>query len=414
MSILWAVIDGLMAVSAILFGLRLLLLVVCAAWDVLRRRLKPLLPHPPEAGEWPSLTVLVPAFNEERVLAGTVLSALRNDYHRLRVVVVDDGSSDATADVARRLAQDDPRVECVVLECNQGKAAALNVGLGRADTEVVVSLDADTVLAPDALRWLVAPVLRGADACSCNLRVGNRRGWLLRWQSVEHVVGLNLGRRAQATLGCITTIPGAAAAFRRQTLMEVGGWSGDTRTEDTDLTLTLLEAGHRVVYEPRALAFTEAPERFVGLLRQRTRWMHGYLACIWKHRRASLRLDAFGLFGMPNLVFLHLLVFPLMLVALPYTARLVQWTSPGAVLGFLLGYLWLDSLIALLCYLVDRQHPGEVVHAPLWRLGWPFFLLLVFFRTWARILSGRDVPWDKLERTGSVADAIPASSSLPR
>jgi len=403
-----------MAVSAILFGLRLLLLVVCAALDVLRRKRNPRLALPPEGVDWPAVTVLVPAYDEERVLAGTVRSVLRSDYPQLRVLVVDDGSTDDTVGVAQRLAEDDSRVELIRLERNQGKAAALNAGLERASTDVVVSLDADTVLAPDALRWLVAPVLRDAHACCCNLRVGNRRGWLLHWQSVEHVVGLNLGRRAQATMGCITTIPGAAAAFRRPALSNLGGWSGDSRTEDTDLTLTLLEAGYRVVYEPRAHAYTEAPERFSGLLRQRTRWMHGYLTCIWKHRRAFLRFDALGLFGMPNLLFLHLLVFPLLLVALPYTARLVQWTSPAAVLGFLFGYLWLDSLLALGCYLVDRQNPTEVVHAPLWRLGWPFFLLLVFFRTWARILTGRDVPWEKLERVGSVADAVTASGSQPR
>lgn len=401
-----------MAVSALAFGLRLLVLVLCSSWDVLRRKLEPALAMPPSGQDWPAITVLVPAFDEERVLGGTVRSVLTSDYPALRLIVVDDGSSDDTAGVARRFVADDERVELVRLDHNRGKAAALNAGLALAETELVVSLDADTVLAPDALRWLVAAVLRGADACSCNLRVGNRHGLLLHWQSVEYVVGLNLGRRAQAALGCITTIPGAAAAFRRQALVHVGGWSGDTRTEDTDLSLSLLEAGYRVVYEPRAHAYTEAPARFGGLLRQRTRWMHGYLASIWKHRRAFLRLDALGLFGMPNLLFLHLLVFPLMLVALPYTARLVQWTSPTAVLGFLLGYLWLDTLIALGCYLVDRLHPVEAAHAPLWRLGWPFFLLLVFFRTWARILTGRDVPWEKLERVGSVVAA--ESPGTPR
>jgi cellulose synthase/poly-beta-1,6-N-acetylglucosamine synthase-like glycosyltransferase len=403
---LWAVIDGLMAASALLFGLRLVVLVLGSGWDVLHRWRHPTPDAPPGDAPWPALTVLVPAFNEERVLEGTVHSALASRYPTLSVMVIDDGSEDGTAALAQRLAVQDPRVRLIRQQPNQGKAAALNAGLAACETPLVVSLDADTVLLPDSLERLVVPLTRGADACSSNLEVGNKAGLLTRWQSVEYVLGLNLTRRAQASLGCITTIPGAAAAFRTEALRAVGGWSGDTRTEDTDLTLALLRAGHRVAYEPRARALTEAPETFGGLLRQRTRWMHGYLACILKHRRAFLRTDSLGWFGMPNLLLLHVLVFPLLLASLPYTWRVVEWTSPTAVLGFLLGYLWLDTLLATGCYLVDRKPIAEVALVPLWRLGWPFFLLLVFLRTWMRMLVAREVPWEKAERVGTLADGV--------
>jgi cellulose synthase/poly-beta-1,6-N-acetylglucosamine synthase-like glycosyltransferase len=402
-SLLWAVIDGLMAVSATLFGLRLAVLVGGAAWDVWRRARAAEAP-PPDPEAWPAVTVLIPAYNEERVLAGTVHSALASDYPQLRVLVIDDGSQDETVAVARRLATEDPRVTLIEQPANAGKAAALNAGLARCETPIAVSLDADTVLVSDSLERLVRPIVAGADACSSNLEVGNKRGLLTRWQSVEYVLGLNLTRRAQATLGCITTIPGAAAAFRSEALRSVGGWSDDTRTEDTDLTLALLQAGKRVVYEPRARALTEAPETLSGLMRQRTRWMHGYLACIWKHRRAFLRADSLGWFGMPNLLLLHLLVFPLLLASVPTTWRVVEWTSPQAVLGFLIGYLWLDTALAAGCYLVDRKPLAEVALVPLWRLAWPFFLLAVFFRTWARVFTRREVPWEKADRVGALAD----------
>jgi cellulose synthase/poly-beta-1,6-N-acetylglucosamine synthase-like glycosyltransferase len=402
-SLLWAVIDGLMAVSATLFGLRLAVLVGGAAWDVWRRARAAEAP-PPDPEAWPAVTVLIPAYNEERVLAGTVHSALASDYPQLRVLVIDDGSQDETVAVARRLATEDPRVTLIEQPANAGKAAALNAGLARCETPIAVSLDADTVLVSDSLERLVRPIVAGADACSSNLEVGNKAGLLTRWQSVEYVLGLNLTRRAQATLGCITTIPGAAAAFRSEALRSVGGWSDDTRTEDTDLTLALLQAGKRVVYEPRARALTEAPETLSGLMRQRTRWMHGYLACIWKHRRAFLRADSLGWFGMPNLLLLHLLVFPLLLASVPTTWRVVEWTSPQAVLGFLIGYLWLDTALAAGCYLVDRKPLAEVALVPLWRLAWPFFLLAVFFRTWARVFTRREVPWEKADRVGALAD----------
>jgi cellulose synthase/poly-beta-1,6-N-acetylglucosamine synthase-like glycosyltransferase len=405
-SLLWAVIDGLMAASALVFGLRLVVLVLGSIADVLRRWRRPGPAAPPQGEAWPPLTVLIPAYNEERVLAGTVRSVLEARYPEVRVLVIDDGSTDSTADLAQGLADRDAQVTLIRQQPNQGKAAALNAGLEASTTPVVVSLDADTVLLPDTLEHLVAPLTRGADACSSNIEVGNRSGLLTRFQSVEYVLGLNLTRRAQASLGCITTIPGAAAAFSREALRTVGGWSGDTRTEDTDLTIALLRAGRRVAYEPRARALTEAPETLRGLLRQRTRWMHGYLASILKHRRAFLRTDSLGWFGMPNLLLLHLLVFPLLLASLPYTWRVVEWTSPAAVLGFLVGYLWLDTSLALGCYLVDRKPLAEVALVPLWRLCWPFFLLLVFLRTWARVLRGQDVPWEKAERVGALADGV--------
>ena len=404
MSLPWAVIDGLMAASALAFGARLVVLVLGSSADVMRRRRHPTPDAPPDDGSWPPLTVLIPAYNEERVLEGTVRSALASNYPDLRVLVIDDGSRDSTAAVASGLVAEDPRVNLLRQQPNQGKAAALNAGLAACDTSIVVSLDADTVLLPSTLERLVVPLTTGADACSSNIEVGNKSGLLTRWQSVEYVLGLNLTRRAQATIGCITTIPGAAAAFRSDALRGVGGWSGDTRTEDTDLTLAMLQAGCRVVYEPRARALTEAPETLGGLLRQRTRWMHGYLACIWKHRRAFMRADSLGWFGMPNLLLLHLLIFPLFIASIPALVRVVEWTSPGAVLGFLAGYLWLDTALAFACYIADRKPVLEAAWTPVWRLAWPFFLLVVFFRTWARVITRREVPWEKADRVGALAD----------
>ncbi len=404
MNLYQAVIDGLLAACGAVLGLRLLLLICCATWDVWRRWRAHQPEGLPDGLPCPPLTVLIPAYNEERVIEGTVLSAAASDYPDLRIIVIDDGSLDGTAARVEALATADPRIELIRQPANAGKAAALNAGLAVVETDLIASLDADTVLVRDSLRRLVVPLCTGADACSSNLEVGNRNGWLTSWQSVEYVLGLNLTRRAQATIGCITTIPGAAAAFRAEALRAVGGWSGDTRTEDTDLTLSLLESGRRVVYEPRARALTEAPETLMGLLRQRSRWMHGYLGCIWKHRRAFWRADSLGWFGMPNLLLLHLLIFPLFIASLPAVVRVVEWTSFEAVLGFLLSYLWLDTVLAFLCFLVDRKPVRTAAWTPLWRLAWPFFLLAVFFRTWARIVTLRQMPWEKATRVGALAD----------
>ncbi len=406
MSALLPALDATMAAAGVALTARLVLLVLTAGWDVLSRRLRPLPERPPDGLDWPEVAVLVPAYNEARVIEATVRSILASDYPRLRVVVIDDGSTDDTWHVVSGLAQGDSRVLGVPQRPNQGKAEALNAGLAACDDlQLVVTVDADTLLDPGAIKLLVAPLLHDPQVASVasNLKVGNRNTWLTRFQSLEYVVGINLGRRAQATLGCITTVPGAAGAFRRQALLEVGGYSPQTRTEDTDLSLDLLRQGWRILFQPLALSFTEAPSTWRGLMHQRTRWMYGYLQNILKHRRAFLRLDSLGWFGMPNLVFLHFLVFPLFLVSLPYMVRVTEWTTAQGLVGFALGLWGLDICLATAAYLVDREDPRDLILAPFQRVFWPFFLLAVFFRVWALVLGRRVVGWHKLVREGDLA-----------
>ncbi|MBN2799730.1 MAG: glycosyltransferase family 2 protein [Deltaproteobacteria bacterium] len=402
--------DWTVAGIGLIFTARLALLVIGSAAHVLRR------PLPAAAPDWPRVLVLIPAFNEEAVIEGSVRSVLATGYPRLRVVVIDDGSSDRTSERAGR--SGDPRVEVLTLEHNLGKAGALNAGLAGGDEPVLVSVDADTVLDPQALQALVAPIALGlGEAVACNLKVGNRDRWLTVWQSLEYILGLNLSRRAQATYGCITTVPGAAAAFSRGPVEAVGGWSGDTTTEDTDLTLALLRGGARVLYQPAAVAFTEAPSDLRGLVHQRTRWMFGYLQCLYKHRGAFLSISSLGLLGMPNLLLVNLLAFPMLLVALPWAIRAADLSSPLSVALALLGWVWLDTLLAALSTAVDREAARDLLHAPLQRLVWPLFLLVIFLRVWVVRAASGQVPWSKLERTGAVTRPrvvrAPARSAPP-
>jgi glycosyltransferase involved in cell wall biosynthesis len=398
--------GALLAAISALVSLRLAVLLVAAGVGLARERRRAATPLP---AELPPLVVLVPAYNEVRVLEGTVASLLASDHPAFTVCVVDDGSTDGTAPLARRLAAADPRVRALVREVNAGKAAALNAALAATDAPHVVTVDADTLVAPDALRRLAAR-LADADAAASNVKVGNRLSWLTTWQSLEYVVGLNLHRRAQAALGCITTLPGAACAFRRAAIVGVGGFSTDTVVEDTDLTLALLAAGRRVVYAPDAVAFTEAPDTLAGLYRQRTRWARGYLQCLWKHRRSFLRADALGIFGMPDLLFVNLLVYALVPLSVP---GIVALFAPGGVEPFLaaIGSLFaLDLAIAAAAYLVDGERLRELVHAPARRVVWPFFLLVVFAVAVARSVR-RATGWGKPVRRGTLAEAGKAGRS---
>lgn len=387
--------DVIVLLISGMVSLRLALLVALAIVDLRRRRRHPM----PTTGALPPVTVIIPAFNEEAVIGGTIRSVQAADHPEVEIIVVDDGSSDATAAIAQQAG-------VVVLQqpVNRGKAAALNAGIAQARGTHLVTVDADTLIAPDTLRLLCVPLLSGdADAVASNVKVGNRLSWLNTWQSIEYIIGLNVARRAQAAISCITTIPGAACSFRPEALAAVGGFSSDTVVEDTDLTLSLQAAGRTILFQPRAQAFTESPDTLAGLFRQRRRWMRGYLQCLWKHRRSFLRLDVLGLFGMPNLLFVHLLMYVLVPLSLPPLFRLMTWTGVEPFLLGLLGLFGLDLALAAMACAADDEDFTQLVHVPLRRLLWPWFLLLVFVGVWGRGLLRGEVPWDKPVRRGLLA-----------
>ena len=286
-------IEFLFILLAVLAVLRILLLVVLA-----RRHDRRPPPPLPARSELPPVTVIVPAYNEEVGIGATIRSLWASDYPGLEIIVVDDGSTDDTAEVVRTLDLDGVRLIC---QPNAGKSAALNSGLGAASHDLLVLVDGDTVFEPDAIRALVAPFMgsEGAriGAVSGNTKVGNRRGLLGRWQHIEYVIGFNLDRRMFDLLECMPTVPGAIGAFRREALVRVGGLSEDTLAEDTDLTMGICRGGWRVVYAPAARAWTEAPASLGQLWRQRYRWCYGTMQAMWKHRHTVVQSGAAGRVG---------------------------------------------------------------------------------------------------------------------
>ncbi len=347
----------------------------------------------------PPLDVLVPAWNEATVLPATLAALCASDHPDFRVLVIDDGSTDATAEIAA--ATGDPRVRVLRQPTNQGKAAALNAGLAQTRGPHIVSVDADTLVAPDALRRL-ARRLAQADAVAGNVKVGNRRGLLGATQAVEYVAALHLDRRAQHTLGCITTIPGALGAARRDVLRATGGWSGRTRTEDTDLTLTLVRAGRRVVFAPDAVALTEAPATPGDLVRQRARWLHGYLQCLWHHRGGFFAPSTLGWFGLPSLLYVYLLAFLLPLPGWLGLTRAAEVVGPAETALAVLAAVGLDVVFAAWAVWVDRERASLVAWAPVQRLLWVPLAYAALALVITRALSGRAMPWWRAARAGSV------------
>ena len=355
----------------------------------------------------PPISVLVPAYNEGRVIAATLRSVLSTRYASpVEVIVVDDGSSDDTREAALAVAREDSRVR-VIGQSNHGKAAALQRALVEASHEVVVFIDADTRIARDAFGRLVRPLAdENVGAVSGHARVGNRRSFLARCQDLEYICGFNLDRRAYSVWNCITVAPGAISAFRKAAISAAGGFSRDTLAEDTDLTLSVHRTGFRVDYVPGAIALTEAPETVRTLARQRFRWAFGTLQSIWKHRALtfSFRKPGLGWFSLPSVWFFQLglvAVAPLVDAMFLYA---VIFGHQIAVLPYFLAFLGCDLVLALTACRMEgeplrtawRIIPMRFIYRPL--------LSYVVWKAILRALKGAVVEWGKLDRTASVVE----------
>ncbi len=260
----------------------------------------------------PRVTILIPAYNEESVIVDTVAAALASGYPRLEVLVVDDGSADRTAELVRDNFGRDRRVR-LLQQPNRGKPAALNHGLAEATGEIIVSIDADTIVDPEAVPRLVRHFADPkVGAVAGNVKVANRNSWITRWQALEYITSQNLEKRAFDLLNCIPVVPGAAGAWRADVLRDSGGFSGDTVAEDTDLTLTIRRNGWKILYDEDAIGRTEVPETVDALIRQRFRWTFGTLQAVWKHRdtAGNPKYGTLGWVAIPN-IFLFQIILPL-------------------------------------------------------------------------------------------------------
>ncbi|MET8471810.1 glycosyltransferase [Streptomyces sp. NPDC006422] len=353
------------------------------------------------------VSVIIPAYNESACIAQTLLS-VTGSTHPVEVVVVDDGSTDDTAAVVTSLGL--PGV-VLIRQPNQGKAAALNAGISRASHDLLVMMDGDTVFEPDTVHRLVQPFARaGVGAVAGNTKVGNRTHLLGTWQHLEYVTGLNLDRRMYDLLRCIPTVPGAVGAFRRSALRYVGGVSGDTLAEDTDLTMALHRGGWDVVYEERACGWTEAPGSLGQLWRQRYRWSYGTLQSMWKHRHAVVERGHGGHFGRYGLVLVVLftavtpLLAPLVDLFLLYG---LLFQDPRRTLLVWGGLLALQTLCAGYALHLDGEKLRSLWALPLQQIVYRQLLYLVLLQSCATAVTGARLRWHKLRRTGRITAPVP-------
>lgn len=375
-----------------------------------------------DAGKGPLVSVLIPCFNEEKVIAASVARILQSDWKNLEVLVLDDGSKDRTAQQVRDHFADNPRLTLLSFE-NGGKARAVNRGLVAAKGEYVVALDADTLFPPETIgrlaRWFQDEDI---GAVAGNAVVGNRVNIVTRWQALEYVTAQNLERRALSALGAVTVVPGAVGAWRKRVLDDLGGYPSDTLAEDQDLTIACQRAGWKVAFDPEARAYTEAPDTVGGLLKQRFRWSFGTLQCVWKHRGAmfSRKTPVLGFIALPQIWLFQILLAvaaPLVDLAVVWSlvsglygaiAHPVEWRPDDMVLGlaYWAVFIAVDLSAGALGMALERRAPWrDLPFLPLQRFGYRQLMYYVVVKSVVTAIQGGRVGWGKLERRATVTVA---------
>ncbi|UAY51917.1 glycosyltransferase [Ferruginibacter albus] len=361
---------------------------------------------------FPKVSIIVPAYNEEVNAIRTVKSLLVQDYPNLHVIFVDDGSKDSTYETVRDAFMYNNRVS-VYSKPNGGKASALNYGIEKCDNDFVVCIDADTQLKKDAVSQLMKKFdAEGkVGAVAGNVKVGNEINMITRWQSIEYITSQNFDRRAFDLLNCITVVPGAIGAFRKQAIIDAGGFTIDTLAEDCDLTMRMLRNNYIIRNCTEAMSFTEAPETTKQFLKQRFRWSFGVMQCFWKHRDAvfNRKYKNFGMIALPNI-----LVFQMILPFLAPLADLVLVVSliaaglgiiPASIEHIILYYFiftLVDVAGAALAFAFEKEDYCKLIWLIPQRLVYRQLMYYILIKSFNKAIKGELQGWGVLKRTGNV------------
>jgi cellulose synthase/poly-beta-1,6-N-acetylglucosamine synthase-like glycosyltransferase len=247
--------------------------------------------------ELPFVSVLIPAYNEEKSIARTIKSILKSDYPKFEVIVIDDGSKDKTYKIAKKFHSGKVRV---YTKKNGGKGTALNLGIKKAKGKIIFTMDADTFVEPQSMKNMVRSFKEPkVMSVTPAMMIHKPKTILQRVQYIEYVLGLFL-RKAFASLDAIYVAPGAFSAYRKSFFEKHGGYEVGNITEDLEMALRIQSKGYLTENCPDAPVYTIAPARFKELLMQRRRWYFGLIKNTWAYRRIfGRKYGDLGMFVLP-------------------------------------------------------------------------------------------------------------------
>ena len=355
----------------------------------------------PDPTTYPSLSILVPAYNEEKVIARTIEGLLDTNYPDKEIIVIDDGSKDDTLKIANTYKT---KIKVLHKE-NGGKASALNHGIAFARGEIIAIVDADTIVGRDALKQLVKGFSTGKEdvaAVAGNIKVRNRMNWLTWSQALEYVAGIEIIRRAFDFFGSITIVPGALGAFKKTALEDVGTYHKDTLVEDFDATIKVLKSGFVVQGSTASTAYTEAPQTFQDFFKQRKRWYRGNLQVLTRHAEALFN---------PRYAFLYRIAFPFMIISmvvLPFAGLAVvitsiyelltgDWIFVAEMFGL---FITLQTLMSALAVRIDREDPRLILFSPFLVIGYKQIVDILLIKGTLETIFKAKTSWTSARRIG--------------
>ncbi len=365
-------------------------------------------PNIKEFGTIPSVSIIIPAYNEGKVIEKTIRSVLELNYSQKEIIVVDDGSTDDTLKIAK-LMETNNQIRVISRRKNGGKWRAINKGIESSKSDIIVCIDADTVLDKNAIQPLVNHFIDSkVGAVAGNIKVGNRDKLLTKLQALEYISQLNIQRRSEAFFQKITVVPGPLGAFRKSIIKEVGFYTGDTFAEDADLTLKILRAGYKIKYEPKSIGYTEAPIFFFDLAKQRYRWYRGLLQVIIKHKGMVFnpKYGTTGLFIIPWISLNGLIFSWFNFFASIWTFLLIFNPFSGFLIYIRIYFFWfffyliIEIAISIYAVYVDvREKPKILIYIIAYKLFYGYMTNTI------RILSQLEqylkypMKWETIRRT---------------
>jgi cellulose synthase/poly-beta-1,6-N-acetylglucosamine synthase-like glycosyltransferase/spore germination protein YaaH/peptidoglycan/xylan/chitin deacetylase (PgdA/CDA1 family) len=400
-------ITALFIIFLILGMARLVFMYTLTVREKHKERRQKLQPSDFSGSQYPKVSIIVPAYNEKVNAVSSLENLLKQDYPSLDIIFVDDGSKDNTYKCVKEAFDGNPKMK-ILTKPNGGKASALNYGIAHTDAEYVVCIDADTKLLPDAVSIMMRHFFADKDckvgAVAGNVKVGNQRNMLTRWQAIEYTTSQNFDRMAYSNINAITVVPGAIGAFRKSAIEDAGGLTTDTLAEDCDLTIRVLKAGYRVENENKAVALTEAPEKIGQFVRQRTRWSFGVMQTFWKHRRAIFdkKYKGLGLWALPNM-----LVFQFIIPTFSPIADILMILgmfsgNAGRILLYYIAFLIVDASVSIMAYIFEKERLWVLLWIIPQRFFYRWIMYYVLFKSYMKAIKGELQTWGVLKRTGNV------------
>lgn len=360
--------------------------------------------------EFPLVSIIVPAYNEEVNAVSSLKNLLKQGYPNFNIIFVDDGSKDETYKRVSEAFNGSEKIK-IYTKPNGGKASALNFGIEHTNADYVVCIDADTQLYSDVLELLVSHFIVSDSnpklaAVAGNVKVGNQVNLLTKWQAIEYVTSQNFDRMAYANINAITVVPGAVGAFRKSAIEKIGGFTTDTLAEDCDLTMRLLRQGYIVANENRAIAVTEAPENTKQFIKQRSRWTFGVMQSFWKHRDTLFKkkYGGLGIWAIPNMLLFQFIIPTFSPLADVLMLFGLFAGNAKQILFYYLIFMLIDASVSVAAFIFEKEKLQNLLWIIPQRFVYRWIMYVVLFKSYRKAIKGEMQMWGILKRTGNVAE----------